>query len=418
MIFKQAKSATYAVLFSFVLLANQVLAGGDHAHHHVEEQAPTGPNGGKLLSQGELTLEVVLLENANPGSFRIYPSMHHEPINPDTLTLNMQLKRLGDTPQNIPFSAKHDHLKSDKAITQPHSFEVFIAALYQGKSYQWQFEHFEGRTHIESAMAEQLAITTEQVGNQTLIETLDVFGQLTLKPNAARHINAPYSGLITQLNVELGQVVTKGQVLMTIKSNESLQSYQITAPINGLVTEQNIAQGEQTHIEASNESLLTIVDTQQLVAEVAVFAKDQAKVKVGQKVNLQIGEQRLEGKLDQRVFGLSAQQAKTYRIFIDNQQGLLHSGQFVKAQIETGRFEVQKAVKRQAIQKLQAHPVVFHKVGEYYQAVKLKLGRQDAIWAEVIDADDGVIELGANYVTENAYLIKADIEKSGVAHAH
>jgi cobalt-zinc-cadmium efflux system membrane fusion protein len=44
----------------------------------------------------------------------------------------------------------------------------------------------------------------------------------------------------------------------------------------------------------------------------------------------------------------------------------------------------------------------------------LELGRQDDTMAEVL----GGIEPGANYVSGNSYLIKADIEKSGASHDH
>jgi cobalt-zinc-cadmium efflux system membrane fusion protein len=44
----------------------------------------------------------------------------------------------------------------------------------------------------------------------------------------------------------------------------------------------------------------------------------------------------------------------------------------------------------------------------------LELGRQNRDWVEVL----GGIEPGTQYVTDNSYLIKADIEKSGASHDH
>jgi cobalt-zinc-cadmium efflux system membrane fusion protein len=44
----------------------------------------------------------------------------------------------------------------------------------------------------------------------------------------------------------------------------------------------------------------------------------------------------------------------------------------------------------------------------------LELGRSNQNWVEVLSG----IELGTQYVTENSYLIKADIEKSGASHDH
>jgi cobalt-zinc-cadmium efflux system membrane fusion protein len=44
----------------------------------------------------------------------------------------------------------------------------------------------------------------------------------------------------------------------------------------------------------------------------------------------------------------------------------------------------------------------------------LTLGRRDAERAEVL----GGLAPGTEYVTENSYLIKADIEKAGASHDH
>jgi cobalt-zinc-cadmium efflux system membrane fusion protein len=44
----------------------------------------------------------------------------------------------------------------------------------------------------------------------------------------------------------------------------------------------------------------------------------------------------------------------------------------------------------------------------------LELGREAGPWVEVL----GGLEPGTEYVTENSYIIKADIEKSGASHDH
>jgi cobalt-zinc-cadmium efflux system membrane fusion protein len=44
----------------------------------------------------------------------------------------------------------------------------------------------------------------------------------------------------------------------------------------------------------------------------------------------------------------------------------------------------------------------------------LELGRVAGEWVEVLDG----LKVGAEYVSENSYIIKADIEKSGAVHDH
>jgi cobalt-zinc-cadmium efflux system membrane fusion protein len=57
---------------------------------------------------------------------------------------------------------------------------------------------------------------------------------------------------------------------------------------------------------------------------------------------------------------------------------------------------------------------VYAKVGEEYEVRMLELGREAGEWIEVL----GGIDLGTVYVTDNSYIIKADIEKSGASHDH
>ena len=58
--------------------------------------------------------------------------------------------------------------------------------------------------------------------------------------------------------------------------------------------------------------------------------------------------------------------------------------------------------------------MVYAKIGEEYEVRMLELGRQDDTWIEVL----GGLESGTQYVSENSYVIKADIEKSGASHDH
>ena len=44
----------------------------------------------------------------------------------------------------------------------------------------------------------------------------------------------------------------------------------------------------------------------------------------------------------------------------------------------------------------------------------LELGRQDKEWVEVL----GGLKPGTEYVSENSFLLKADVEKSGASHDH
>ena len=52
--------------------------------------------------------------------------------------------------------------------------------------------------------------------------------------------------------------------------------------------------------------------------------------------------------------------------------------------------------------------------GDAYEVRMLQIGRQTPEWTEVLSG----LKPGAEYVVDGAFLIRADIEKSGASHDH
>lgn len=403
-----------AVIVKILLVSSfSSFASSDHNHekeeHHEEAK---GPNNGRLLNEKDFSLELVLFERGLPAQFRIYPSHMKKKVMPKDFTVNVKLKRLGGAIDIINFRAEKEYLVGDATIAEPHSFNVEVSAQYQGKKYHWHFDSFEGRTEISKEMAKEMGVITEQVGSQKLTQTLKVYGNLTLAPNAERDIRARFPGVVTKLYVELGQKVNKGQKLLEIESNESLQRYSVNAPISGVITIQNIAEGEQS----SDDNLLTITNASELFAELNVYPLDQKKVVIGAGTLLSVASSdlRIKGEVFDSLIKVNKQQAKIFRVKVDNSEGELTVGQFVSGDIAVNTFEVPLAVKVNALQSFRDFSVVYEKVGTHYEVRMLKLGRKAGQWIEVISG----ISVGSEYVTDNSYLIKADIDKAGAAHDH
>lgn len=404
--------AVTANLFLFTSFTSVASGGHQEANHEeLHDEAKKGPNNGKMLLDGDFALELTLFERGIPPEYRIYPTFHHKKVNVKEVSVTVTLTRLGGIVDKINFSAENDYLRGDMTVTEPHSFVVNIQAQYQGKSYQWQYDNFEGRVTIGHDMANQMEIETDIIGAKSLTETLTVYGKLTLAPNAQRHISARFPGLVKKLSVELGQQVKKGDHLLTIESDDSLQTYKIYSPISGLVTAQSIAQGEQT----GTSNLLTITNTDNLIAELNVYPLDQTKVKIGAAMTLTNNENvSATSKLMDSLFTTNAQQAKIYRAKVDNRSQAFAVGQFITAQVAVNNFEVPLAVHQNALQAFRDFTVVYQKIGNQYEVRMLELGRKAGPWVEVLSG----ITAGSEYVIGNSYLIKADIDKAGAAHDH
>jgi cobalt-zinc-cadmium efflux system membrane fusion protein len=297
-------------------------------------------------------------------------------------------------------------------IYEPHSFVVTVNAQYQGQSHQWQYDNFEGRTLIEPKVAEALEIGTSIAGSALLKETVAVYGKLIPHPDNSREISARFQGAIKRVHVSFGQKVKKGQSLATVESNESLKSYTIFSPINGVIRQQQAHSGEQT----KDQVLFSIVDHSVLMAELAVFPSDRHRIALGATVLVTIKglEQPVTAVIKQIDPVTQPNQSVLVRAELNNKNGQLVSGVFVSADIEVAEFQVPLAVKRSGLQGFRDFTVVFVKIGSEYEVRMLELGRIAGEWIEVL----GGLKVGSEYVSENSYIIKADIEKSGAVHDH
>tara|TARA_R110000787_G_scaffold7171_3_gene24664 strand:- start:6564 stop:7808 length:1245 start_codon:yes stop_codon:yes gene_type:complete len=379
----------------------------------VEQAEPEkGPHRGRLLKQDGVVLELAIFETGVPPEFRVWVTSNGKLVAPEAVALSVKLTRLGNVVDNIKFKPQGDFLRGDMEIYEPHSFIVAIDASFQNKNYQWQYDNFEGRTKIEPQVAEAMEIKTEIAGPATLVETIEVFGRLVPSPEAQRHITARFDGQIKAMPVRLGQRIRAGDPLVTIESNESLKAYTVTSPIDGVITARMANIGEQS----DGRVLLSITNTQQLTAELSVFPADRSRVSPGVTALLVVNGE-AEGLLS-TVTSLDSQlqsnQSIIARVAVDNASEAFLSGQFVTGKIEVARYPVALAVKRVGLQAFRDFTVVYAKVNDEYEVRMLELGREAGEWVEIL----GGLDAGTEYVTENSFIIKADIEKSGAAHDH
>ncbi|MCF6325467.1 MAG: efflux RND transporter periplasmic adaptor subunit [Gammaproteobacteria bacterium] len=387
--------------------------GHGHGHDEAAEAEPEkGPHRGRLFKAGNFTLELAIFETGVPPEFRAWATNNGNALSPDNVKLNIKLTRLGDKIDDINFAPQGDALRGDTVIYEPHSFAITINAAHNGVTHTWQYDSFEGRTRIETTVAEALAIGTAVAGSVVMQKTISVYGQIAPNSEQLRSITARFDGAIQSVLVSQGEQVRKGQKLATIESNESLQRFTITSPISGVISLRDANVGEQTN----SRQLFTIMDSRSVWAELSVFPTDLAQVKMGASVTITdtTSGYQAKGKVSRINPLAEADQSVKVRVVLDNKKGQLRPGRHISANITVGEHTAALAVKRSGLQAFRDFTVVYAQIGEEYEVRMLELGLQAGEWAEVL----GGLEPGSRYVSENSYVIKADIEKSGAAHDH
>ncbi len=394
------------------LLHSEPAGHAEHEHAEVSADFPRGPHNGRLLEQDGFALEITIFETGVPPEFRVYPYFQDQPLGPSEVNLVIELGRTGNVTDRIEFAAEGDLLRGNAVVTEPHSFDVTVSAQYQGKSYQWQYESYEGRTVIPAALASEAGIETEIAGPTTIIETLKLTGRVEIDPNRLSQVRPRFPGIVKRVHVELGDVIQAGATLLTVESSDSLKDYAVTAPITGMIIKRNVQAGEVT----ADVPLFTIVDLSSVWVELDIFTRDIGSVREGQPVSIETLDDHVITGTIARLSPLSshASQSIHARVSLDNTEGKLRPGQFVRAGVTIAEHAVPLAVRRAGIQGFRDFQVVFARFGDTYEVRMLELGISDAEWVEVT----GGLSAGTEYVTGNSYLIKADIEKSGASHDH
>ncbi len=385
---------------------------GGHGHGEVEEDYARGPHNGRLLEDGEFALEVTIFETGVPPEFRIFPYSNGNAVDPAEVELEIVLGRTGNVSDQFTFYKQGDFLRGEGVVTEPHSFNVTVNAIYQGSRYEWYYESYEGRTMIPEDLASEAGISTEIAGPATIRETMILTGRVEIDPNRVSRVMPRFPGIVKSINAQINDVVSAGDTLLIVESSESLQDYPVKAPINGLVTLRNVQPGEVT----ANEPLYTIVDLSQVWVQLDIFPRDMGKINIGQQVSIQTLDGRsIPGKIE-RLSPMSNLASQTIHaiIPIDNTGQVFRPGQFITAEVDIAEHQVPLAVKRSGVQQFRDFDVVYGKFGDTYEVRMLEFGLTNDEWMEVL----GGLAPGTEYVTENSYLIKADIEKSGASHDH
>ncbi|USQ15428.1 efflux RND transporter periplasmic adaptor subunit (plasmid) [Legionella lytica] len=384
--------------------------GLEDGHH--EEAIERGPLGGRLFKEGDLALELLIFERGMPPHFRAYFYKNGETILPPESDLSIQLTRFSGKKEQINFISIGDFLQSKQVIEEPHSFEVTIRFNYSGKQLNWHYATYEGRVKIVPSMLKAAGIQTAVAQQQVIRTQLNVVGKIATNRDTTAPIYARYSGIIKSMTKNLGDEVTKGDLLAIVESNESLQSYEIKAPITGTIVQKHATNGE---FAQNTKPIYQIANLGNVWADFTLYRKEASLVKPGMAV-IVTGD---EGKPKSisvisyiSPLGIEDSQTTLARTVLNNENRLWLPGMYVNGAIVIREKTVPVAVPVSALQQMGKQDVVYVQQGDYFEATPVLLGEKDNEWAEVISG----LDAGQHYVSKNSFYIKAEIGKEGASH--
>ena len=271
-------------------------------------------------------------------------------------------------------------------------------------------EHADEFVTMSAEMAKQNGIETTIVTRGVIRDEEILYGKIVADPASLAHVNARFPGVIKEIKANIGDEVKKGEILVMIESNESLNQYSIKAPMSGRVVARQANIGELTN----GENLLTIANFDVVWAQLSVFPNQLSKISDKQQVLIQSTEFNQSGQISYLTPSLNNKPYSLAFVKLNNKTNNWPLGASIKGAVTTNQHSAPVVVPKEAIQEFEGNDVVFIKEGNEYHPNPVKTGASDAINIAIIEG----LNVGESVVVKNSYLLVADLKKSEAGHEH
>ncbi len=466
--------------------------GQRHEHGH-DHDGDVGPNGGKILTDDQFQLELVIYEKGTPPHFRVYPSYNHKPLESTEVTLSIELERLGDKVSVFDFVPGPGYLFCEHEVEEPHSFFIKVFAEWKGQKFDWEYSQYEGRLTLPHQLAQKVGIKTTVAGPGKIKFLKQLPGEIVLNEDRLSHVVPRVPGVVLESRKNLGDNVRSGDILAIIDSRElgearsrylvalereklakynferaqslwdrqvipekeflttqkafleekiersaaarklqtlglsdkdlndledgslrNLTHFYIRAAFDGVIVRKHVSPGEWLKEDAE---IFVIADLSEVWIEIIVYEKDIESVFIGQETTVKNGGSVLDavGKVSY-IGPLVGEQSRTARarVVVPNPDGKLRPGRFVKVLLVREEISPPVVVANEAIQTFRKWSVVFFQHDDQYEIRPLELGKTDGKFTEVLKG----LSPGERYVSQNSFVLKAELGKAGIAHEH
>lgn len=244
--------------------------------------------------------------------------------------------------------------------------------------------------------------------------TLTLTGKFVPHEDRVAHVTSRYPGVIREVRKRLGDPVARGETVVVVENNQTLQPFEVKSQIPGTVVRRHAIIGESVNDTAT---LFDIADYGELFADFFVFPADHSKVRLGQPVIV-----RAPGKtpVEAVVSFLSPitdadTQSRFVRAVIANPAGEYQAGMFIAGDVVLEETKVPVAVDNSALRTNDGRSVVYvEEEPGHFEARPVLTGRKDKVATEILAG----LKPGERYAAGNTFILQAEQEKGEAEHEH
>jgi cobalt-zinc-cadmium efflux system membrane fusion protein len=194
--------------------------GKDAGAAHEDEKTHVGPHGGKLFSQGELDVEVLLAEQNGEARHQLWFYEKGKPLPPSAAAASEQIRRPQGDIQDYLFAIDKDSLITTEPILEPHVFEAAFLIRRGKDTVQFKVESEEGKIELSDEQIKAADITIKTAGPARISSVIALAGEVRFNEDRTAHVVPRLAGVVESVAANLGQQVRKGQVLAVIASTQ------------------------------------------------------------------------------------------------------------------------------------------------------------------------------------------------------
>jgi cobalt-zinc-cadmium efflux system membrane fusion protein len=266
---------------------------------------------------------------------------------------------------------------------------------------------------LSDAQLSEFGIETAVAGPDTVETYVTLPGEVRANADRLAHIVPRFSGIVTEVRVQVGDRVEKGQTLAVVESDESLAPFEVKTLIGGTVIEKHITLGEA--VDREGDTFL-IADLSTVWVDLTVYQRDLDRIRTGQEARIFVGH---EAQPDHGVIGYvtpivdETTRTATARVVLPNPDGRWRPGMFVRGRVLVDRAAAAVAVPRTALQMLDGRTVVFVRTDEGFLPRTVSVGREGEVDVEIVRG----LAAGERYVRRGGFTIKAELGRESLGHA-
>jgi len=206
---------------TLLLLRSEPAPADAHDDEPGALEYPRGPHGARLLSGDDFQVEMTIYETGVEPHFRIYPlDRDGRPIAPAEVTLRVELHRLGGRIDRITFVPEADYLRGEAVVEEPHSFDVKVHAVRNGRTQTWAYSQVEGKVQLADDTLKSAGIEIQAAGPRQMTTAFEVPGEIKADETQVAHVVPRLQGVVIEVLRKEGDQVRAGDLMAIINSRE------------------------------------------------------------------------------------------------------------------------------------------------------------------------------------------------------